>query len=313
MEIPLIRSTTDTARETRLGVVYGLAAYLLWGFFPLYFKGVAHVPPLEVLAHRSAWSLVTLVVILVAAGGWGKVRVALGEWRTLLILSATSLLIATNWFVFLFAVAHNQVLQSSFGYFINPLVSVLLGFMFLGERLRPLQLLSVVFACAGVLILAVSHGSLPWIALVLSVTFALYGLLRKVAPVDSLAGLSAETLLLFPAASGYLIYLGVTGKGAFPSAVLSDDILLPLSGVVTAIPLLWFSVAARRLRLATIGFMQYVTPTLHFILAILVFGEPFDRIELASFSCIWVGLILYSSDAARTWNIPKQKKGHAAF
>ncbi|HEY6006731.1 MAG TPA: EamA family transporter RarD [Geobacteraceae bacterium] len=299
-EAPLARPNSDTTRETRQGVAYGLAAYLLWGFFPLYFKGVAHVPPLEVLAHRCAWSLVTLVVFLAATGGWGRVRAALTQRRTLLTLCVTTLLIATNWFVFLYAVASDQVLQSSFGYFVNPLVSVLLGFLFLRERLRRLQVVSVVCAGAGVLVLALHHGAPPWIALVLAVTFALYGLLRKVVPVDALTGLSVETLLLFPAASGYLIYLGATGKGAFPSAAIKDDILLPLAGIVTAVPLLWFAASARRLRLATVGFMQYVTPTLHFLLAILAFGEPFSRTELASFACIWVGLALYSCDAVRT-------------
>jgi chloramphenicol-sensitive protein RarD len=296
----LAQPSSDTTRETRQGVAYGLAAYLLWGFFPLYFKGVAHIPPLEVLAHRCAWSLATLLVFLAATNGWSKVRAALGEPRTLLTLCATTLLIATNWFVFLYAVAHDEVLQSSFGYFVNPLVSVLLGFLFLRERLRRLQVVSVACAGAGVLVLALHHGAPPWIALVLAITFALYGLLRKIVPVDALTGLSVETLLLFPAASGYLIYLAATGKGAFPSPSVRDDILLPLAGVVTAVPLLWFAAAARRLRLATVGFMQYITPTLHFLLAILAFGELFSRTELASFVCIWAGLALYSWDALRT-------------
>ncbi len=292
--------THTTARETSQGVAFGLAAYLLWGFFPLYFKGVAHVPPLEVLAHRSAWSLVTLMVILTATRKWDKVRTALTQRRTLLILCATTFLIATNWFVFLFAVASNQVLQSSFGYFVNPLVSVLLGFMFLRERLTRLQMVSLLSACTGVLVLAINYGRAPWIALILAVTFGLYGLLRKTAPVDPLTGLAVETIILFPAAIGYLCYLHASAKGSFPSASLRDDILLPMSGVVTALPLLWFSTAARRLRLATIGFMQYITPTMHFLLAVVAFGEPFSRIELASFSFIWAGLVLYSYDAVRS-------------
>lgn len=303
LETSLAHSSSETTHEIRRGVAYGLAAYLLWGFFPLYFKGVADVPPLEVLAHRCAWSLVTLVPFLAVTSGWGEVRDAMANRRTLLTLCATTLLIATNWFVFLYAVANNQVLQSSFGYFINPLASVLLGFLFLRERLRRLQIVSVLLACAGVLVLAFHHGSPPWIALILAASFALYGLLRKVAPVDSLTGLSVETLLLFPVASGYLLYLGITGRGAFPSATVRADILLPMAGFVTAVPLLWFSAAARRLRLSTVGFMQYITPTLHFLLAILAFGEPFSRTELASFACIWAGLALYSYDAARTWKL----------
>ncbi len=296
----MIKSSHSTARETGRGVAYALAAYLFWGFFPLYFRGVAHVPPLEVLAHRSAWSLVTLMVVLTATRKWAKVRTALTERKTLLILCATTMLIATNWFVFLFAVESNQVLQSSFGYFINPLISVLLGFMFLGERLTRLQTASLLFACAGVLNLAIHYGGAPWIALVLAVTFGLYGLLRKTAPVDPLTGLAVETIILFPAAIGYLCYLYVSAKGSFPSSSLRDDILLPMSGVVTALPLLWFSTAARRLRLAAIGFMQYITPTLHFLLAVLAFGEPFSRVELASFAFIWAGLALYSCDAVHS-------------
>lgn len=300
METRLVAPGRDDAGETRRGVGYGLAAYLLWGFFPLYFKGVSAVPPLEVLAHRCAWSLVTLAVILTLTGGWGKVRRAMAG-RTLATLCVTTLLISTNWFVFLYAVARDQVLQSSFGYFINPLVSVLLGFVFLKERLRPLQVVSVLAAGAGVLVLALNFGSLPWIALVLAITFALYGLLRKVAPVDPLTGLAVEMLLLFPAASAYLVYLGATGRGAFPSTRTIYDILLPLAGVVTAVPLLWFAAAARRLRLATIGFMQYLTPTFHFLLAVFAFGEPFNGVELVSFACIWAGLVLFSLDAARHW------------
>jgi len=286
----------DTCRETRVGVGYGLAAYLLWGFFPLYFKWVAHVPPLEVLAHRIAWSLITLALFLTATREWSKVRAALAQPKTLLTLGATTILISTNWFVFIVAVDRGEVLQSSFGYFINPLVSVLLGFLFLGERLRRLRLVSLALAGAGVVILTVCLGRVPWISLVLAITFALYGLLRKIVPAGALTGLSVETLLLFPAASGYLIYLGVMDKGAFPSATAGDNILLPLAGVITAIPLLWFSAAARRLTLASIGFMQYITPTIHFLLAVVAFGEPFTRAHLAGFACIWTGLLLYTYD-----------------
>jgi chloramphenicol-sensitive protein RarD len=305
MDYGMIGTEPHKGRETGHGVAYGLAAYLFWGFFPLYFKGIAHVPPLEVLAHRSAWSLITLMVILSASRKWEKVRTALTERRTIFTLCVTSLLIATNWFVFLFAIASNQVLQSSFGYFINPLVSVLLGFLFLRERLTRLQVISVLSACTGVLVMAIHFGKAPWIALVLAVTFGLYGLLRKTAPVDPLTGLAVETMILFPVAIGYLYYLAISAKGSFPSASAWDNILLPLSGVITALPLLWFSTAARRLRLATIGFMQYITPTMHFLLAVTAFGESFNHIEFASFAFIWGGLVLYSYDAVHTWDSRK--------
>jgi chloramphenicol-sensitive protein RarD len=305
-EALLIRPTHYSSGETRIGVAYGLAAYLLWGFFPLYFKWVAHVPPLEVLAHRIAWSLVTLLAILAATREWRKVRTALTQGKTLITLVVTTILISTNWFVFIVAVDRGQVLQSSFGYFINPLVSVLLGFLFLGERLRRLQMVSLALAGAGVVVLTLHQGSVPWISLVLATTFALYGLLRKIVPAGALTGLFVETLLLFPAATGFLIYLAVVGKGAFPAATAGDNILLPLAGVITAIPLLWFSAAARRLSLASIGFMQYITPTIHFLLAVVAFAEPFSRAHLAGFACIWTGLLLYSYDATggmRVWSL----------
>jgi chloramphenicol-sensitive protein RarD len=296
-EALLTRISQITGRETRLGVSYGLAAYLLWGFFPLYFKWLVHVPPLQILAHRIAWSFITLIFIVTASGGWEKVLAAVRNRKTLFILCVTTMLISVNWLVFIYAVERNQVLQSSFGYFINPLVSVLLGFLFLGERLRRLQSISLGSAIAGLFVLAFSLGGVPWISMVLAITFALYGLLRKIVESDPLTGLSVETLILFPPASAFLIILGTTGQGAFPSFSLADNLLLPLSGVITAIPLLWFSAAARRLNLSTIGFMQYITPTIHFLLAVLAFGEPFTLPHLAGFACIWAGLVLFTYDA----------------
>jgi len=254
---------------------------------------------MEVLSHRIAWSFITLLLIIAVTGGWSKVLSALADLKILAILGATTLLISTNWLVFIIAVDHGQVLQSSFGYFVNPLVSVLLGAVFLGERLRRLQIVSLFLAVAGLLILALSIGEVPWMSLVLAVTFALYGLLRKVVPTDALTGLFVETLILFPIASVYLVGIGATGKGVFPSSHMSDNLLLPLAGVITAVPLLWFSAAARRLNLSTIGFMQYITPTNHFLLAVFAFGEPFTSSHLAGFACIWAGLLAYTIDAVK--------------
>ncbi len=256
------------------------------------------MPPLQVLAHRIAWSLATLLIPLAARREWEKLRDAMREPRTLITLCATTILISTNWFVFIVAVDNGEVLQTSFGYFINPLVSVLLGFLFLGERLQRLQKASLALAGVGVVFLALRLGTMPWISLILAVSFALYGLLRKIVSAAPLTGLCVETLLLFPAAAGYLIYMGFTGRGVFPSAIMWDNVLLPMAGVVTAVPLLWFAASAKRLSLATIGFMQYITPTLHFILAIVIFKEPFTRFHLAGFTCIWVGLLLYTFDSA---------------
>jgi len=288
-----------TAREARAGVAYGLAAYLLWGFFPIYFKALAGVAPLEVLSHRIVWSVATLALILTVARRWEGVRTAFSQPRTLMTLCATTLLIAVNWLVFIYAVGAGKVLQSSLGYFINPLVSALLGVVFLGERLSPKQKTSFVLAAAGVVLLTVSHGEVPWIALSLAVSFGLYGLLRKKAPVDSLAGLTVETLLLFPLAVVYLGWLAHGGRSAFVSGPAHITVLLACAGVITSVPLIWFAAAAKRLRLATVGLMQYVVPTLHFLLAVFAFGEPFTGAHLASFALIWAGLFLYTWDAAR--------------
>lgn len=288
------------AAATRQGVLCGLAAYLVWGFFPVYFRAVKHVPPLEVVSHRIVWSMLFLMLLVTVTRRWGEVGGAVRTSRTILTLCGTTLLIAANWLIFIFAIERGEVLQSSLGYFMTPLVNVFLGFALLGERLRRWQIVSLVLAAAGVLVLALRVGQIPWIALVLAVTFGLYGLLRKTVAVDSLVGLSIETFLAGPVALVFLGWLDVTGKGAFLAGSLHDNIILPLAGVVTAVPLLWFTAAARRLRLATMGFLQYITPSIQFILAVWAFGERFTPTHLTAFGCIWGGLALYSWSAIVT-------------
>ncbi len=292
--------------EARTGLLYGLIAYLVWGFFPIYFKAIASVPPLQVVSHRIAWSVFFLALLIGRRRSWSDIREALVERSSLLILVATAILIATNWLVFIIAVEHGQVLQSSLGYFITPFVSVLLGFLFLKERLRRLQVVALLLAAAGVLILTIRLGSFPWTALTLALTFGSYGLLRKVVRADSLTGLTVETILLAPFACGYLIFCAWRGDGAFLTAGIQTSLLLASAGVVTAVPLLLFSAAARRLRLSTIGFLQYITPTLHFLLAVLLYNEAFSPAHLASFLLIWAGLAAYSWDAYRALAVFRQ-------
>ncbi len=287
-------------RAATTGLLHGLLAYLVWGGFPVYFKAVETVPPLQVVSHRIVWSLAFLLVLIGSKGKWREIGATLCDRRAMLILVTTAVLIATNWLVFIVAVGHGQILQSSLGYFITPFVSVLLGVTFLKERLRRLQLVSLLLAVAGVLFLTMQYGRIPWVALTLALTFGSYGLLRKVVSVDSLIGLTVETILLFPLAAGYLLYAERAGTGAFLHGPLSIDLLLLAVGVVTAVPLLLFASAARRLRLATIGFLQYLTPTLHFLLAVIVYDEPFSTARLVSFLCIWTGLACYSWDAYRS-------------
>lgn len=288
-----------TDRTLRAGVLYGVGAYGLWGVFPVYFKLVRGVWEWEVLAHRVIWSFVFLSLLLLLKHNWPAARDALRCRRTLVTLVATTVLIAGNWLVFIWAVAHDHVLQASLGYFINPLVNVFLGFVFLHERLRRWQTCSVVLAAVGVGYLTFAGGSFPALALFLAATFGLYGLLRKTARVNAMVGLTIETALLTPPALGFLVYLMITKRAAFGAGVPRLDVLLLLAGVVTATPLLWFTEAARRLRLATLGFLQYLAPTGHFLLAVLAFHEPFTRTHIVAFGCIWTALAIYTLDAAR--------------
>lgn len=283
----------------RAGVLYGVAAYGLWGGVPVYFKAVQGVSPLEVLAHRVIWSVLFLALLLVVGRNNGTVAAALRSRRALLILCVTALLIASNWLVFIWAVANGYLLQSSLGYFINPLLSVLLGLVFLRERLRRWQTVSVVLAGVGVVYLTIASGEAPGIALALAGTFAIYGLLRKIAPVPALPGLAVETAILAPIALAYLVWEMAQGRAAFGSAGLKMSLLLMAAGVITATPLLWFTQAARRLRLATLGFLQYLAPTGHFLLAVLAYGEQFTQVHAIAFGCIWAALIIYSVDTMR--------------
>jgi chloramphenicol-sensitive protein RarD len=292
----------DVDRETmsaRAGVAYGLAAYGAWGLAPVYFKAVASVPALEVLAHRVVWSVAILVALMFFRGQWRVAIQALRHRQTHLILIATTLLIATNWYLFIWSVEHNLVLQASLGYFINPLVNVLLGVVFLRERLSRWATISVALAAVAVAIQAVQGAGIPYIALALAFMFGIYGLLRKVVKIKAVPGLAVETMMLFPPAVGYLVWLGMQDSGQFLARSWSFDVLLIFAGFMTTLPLIWFTKAARRLPLSTMGFMQYIAPSLHFLLAVLAYGEAFTYHHAITFGCIWIALGIYSVDAMR--------------
>lgn len=292
-------SSPTAYAEARIGVMYGIACYAWWGLAPLYFKAIRQVPAPEVLAHRIIWSLVLLYLLVRWRGKTALVFTALADRRTLLTLVGTTLLIAVNWLTFIWAIAHDQLLQASLGYYMNPLINVLLGFVFLRERLRGTQWFCVLLAGIGVTYLTLSSGQAPVLALILGWTFAFYGLLRKTVRADALTGLLIETALLAPLSVGYLIWLFANGDNVFAAQSRTTDLLLLAAGIVTATPLLWFSNAARRLRLSTIGFLQYIAPSLQFLLAVVLFAEPFTRKHQFSFACIWVALALFSLDAWR--------------
>ncbi|MCB9858747.1 MAG: EamA family transporter RarD [Phycisphaerales bacterium] len=281
----------------RIGVFYGLGCYLAWGVIPIYFKAVKAVPPLEVLAHRVIWSVVFLAALLQIKRGWPAIRVAISSRRTMLALIASTLLIACNWYTFIWAVGHDQVVQASLGYYINPLVSVVLGFAFLRERMRKLQWVAVAIAACAVVYLTIRIGKPPAISLILAMTFGLYGLLRKVAAVGALPGLAIETTMLAPIAVGFLVWRSHTGQLVFLNGSTGIDCLLAAGGIVTAVPLLWFANAARRLRLSTIGIMQYIAPTMQLVLGALIYSEPTGRHHWITFAAIWGALLIYTLDA----------------
>jgi chloramphenicol-sensitive protein RarD len=286
-----------TGRESpATGLVAGISAFLIWGLTPLYFKLLSHLAPLEIIAHRSVWSLALALLVLALIGKFGDFLATLRNPRLMGILALSTLLIAGNWLIFIWAVFNARVLEASLGYYINPLLNVLLGVLFLGERLRPLQWAAVALAATGIAHELWQFGRLPLVALALALSFGLYGLVRKRAPVESLTGLAVETLYLFPLAGLYLLWSdSPTSDLAANSARLNA--LLVLAGPITLVPLLLFTMAARRLNLSTVGFLQYLGPTLMLALATLLFDEPFSRDKLLTFALVWAGLALYSTDA----------------
>jgi chloramphenicol-sensitive protein RarD len=288
--------------------LYALAAYLAWGFLPIYFKALRGVPALEVLAHRVVWSVALLGVVVLVARRGPALRDALSPRRRG-VLAATAVLIAANWLIYIWAVQTGHVVEASLGYFVNPLVNVLLGVAFLGETLSRPQRIALALAAAGVLALVLRLGAFPWISLLLALSFGLYGLLRKRAAVDPLAGLLAETALLAPLALGFLVFRGLRGTGACGSAP-GPTLLLALAGVITALPLVWFAVGVQRLRLSTMGLIQYVAPTGQFLLGVVLYREPFTRAHAVAFALIWSSLALYTADAlARARRIEAGARG----
>lgn len=283
-----------------LGLAAGLTAFGTWGLLPIYFDSIdPHVSGWEILLHRIIWAVVMLGIFAVVAGYRARVRETLANRRLLSALLGTAALIAVNWATFVWAVVHHHVVEASLGYYINPLLNVALGFGLLGERLRRAQWLAVALATAGVLLMTVGYGRIPWVALLLAGSFASYGLVRKRLPVDSITGLLIETLLLSPIALVWLGLLYARGTAGFLEIGAGTDFMIIGLGVVTVVPFVLFVIAVQRLHLGTVGLIQYLTPTLQFLSGIFLFGEPLTFAQLITFGCIWTALIIYSADALR--------------
>ena len=289
--------------SARRGVLLAAAAYLLWGLLPIYWKALGDVPAPEILAHRMAWSLVVVAVLLAVRRRWSWIAEVARKPRTLLLFTLSALLLSGNWLLYIWAVNADHVVETSLGYFINPLMSVVLGMVFLRERLRPAQAVAILLAAAGVVWLTVEYGQLPWIALGLAISFAIYGLIRKTAALASLEGLALETAILFLPAAGYLVFLEVEGQGAFGHASPGTTALLGLAGAATAVPLLLFGSGARRIPLTLLGVLQYIAPTLQFLLGVFVYGEPLSRARLVGFALVWAALAIFAAEgiARRRW------------
>jgi chloramphenicol-sensitive protein RarD len=281
------------------GTWYALGAFVLWGLFPLYFRQIAVVPPIEVVLHRSVWSLLFVLALLAALRRYGWLRELSAQPRRLLPFAVSAVLLSGNWLVYVYAIQTGQVVEASLGYFINPIVNVLLGVLVLHERLERAQWAAVALAAAGVLWLTLLNGRLPWIALVLASSFGFYGLMRKTASLGALEGLALETMLLAPLVLPALLWWTLAGHGAMGRGDHALDFWLVAGGPLTALPLLLFAAGARRLPLATVGLLQYLSPTIQLALGVWVFHEPFDRTLLAGFGFIWSALLLYSLDGWR--------------
>jgi chloramphenicol-sensitive protein RarD len=298
------KASSKKLDHPRAGFVLGLAAYALWGVLPIYFKLIAAVPAFDIVAHRVLWSLPFLALLIVLSKGWAKVRAAMARPRTLGILTITALLIGGNWLLYVYAVTGGHILAASFGYYLNPLANVLLGRFALKERLSRLQWAAVAIAAAGISVLAAGALGQLWISLTLCITFALYGLLRKVVAADAITGLAIETALLFPLAIAWLGWKAAAGE---PWMGYTDHqaLLLLAAGIVSTTPLLLFTAAAKRLPYSTMGMLQFIAPTLQFLIAVLLYGEPFKTAHAIAFAAIWTALALYVVAMLRAPRLPQ--------
>ncbi len=285
--------------DSSRGLVAAMGAYLLWGLLPIYWKALDGVPALQILSHRILWSLLFLLGVLGATREWRSLTAILRNRGLLLRLTGSGVFLGLNWLLYIWAVNEGHILETSLGYYITPLLNVLSGRLLFRDRLSPLQALALGLAALGVLLMVFRYGEIPWVALSIALTFAVYGLMRKVIPVDAVPGLLTETALLTPLALAYLLFLGLRGEGAFPAPSAAENLLLVGTGVATSVPLLFFTYGTRHIRLTTLGFLQYVSPSITFLLGLFVYGEPLSAAKVSAFGLIWGALILYTLDGLR--------------
>jgi len=299
-------------REMQIGLFSAIAAFLMWGFSSLYYRAIGTAPALEILAHRAIWSALFTLILVIIGKQWQPFISALFSRKQLFILLISSLLVAGNWLGFIWAVNNGKALEASMGYYIMPVIMVLLGRAFLNEHLNSRQIFSFILVCIGVLNLLLGLGEIPWLGLFLACSFGLYSLVRKKTPVSALVGLTIECLLLAPISLIYLLYLNQNNQLVFGTLGVSFDLLLMASALMTALPLIFFTMASKRLKLGTVGLIQYMNPTCQFLLAVFAFGEPFTQIHFVTFAFIWAGLGLFSLDSHRQLRKARQARAGAS-
>ncbi len=298
---------TDKNRSSLLGITSGTLAYLIWGLSPIYWKELHSIPALEIIMHRIAWSFLLLFFLILVSRRGREFTSVIKQPKMMLIMLATSIVISINWLVYIWSVNNGYIIQASLGYYINPLVNVLLGVIFLKERLRRVQLVAVILAFSGVVSLIVFYKTIPWVSLTLAFSFGFYALIRKVVAIRALVGLTIETLILSIPAVGYLSYLNLQGDGKFGEMGMQMDLMLIGAALVTALPLLLFNLAGKRLMLATLGFLQYIAPTCMFLIGIFLWGEEIVPAQIFCFICIWIALVLYTADSISTYRLQLNK------
>jgi chloramphenicol-sensitive protein RarD len=282
------------AKENKTGIIYTAAAFLSWGILPLYWHFLEHVPALTILAHRIVWSFIFIAILITYNKQWAQVARIIQQGKTILAIIGCSVFISANWFIYIWAVNHGHVIETSLGYYINPLLSITFGMLFLRERLDRWATFALICAASGVLIQIIAFGQVPWVSLSLALSFAIYGLLKKLLQVEAAISLALETLIMLPFAAGFLIYLELAGGESLTQQSTGSVLLLIGSGLVTALPLLWFAQGTNRIKLVTVGFLQYLAPTIGLLLGIFFFHEHFSHADMVSFGFIWLAIVLYS-------------------
>lgn len=287
--------TKDTAKNKKtLGIFYGIMAYASWGLLPMYWKLLDAAPAMEILAHRMLWSCFFTIFLIFITKKREKFISVFKDWNKIKYIFISAFIITVNWFTYIWAVNSNHIIESSLGYYINPLITVLLGIIVFKERPEKKQYIAILLAVSGVAVMTIQYGKIPYVSLILAISFALYGLFKKISGVESSVSLAVETTLLAPIAFIYIIYRQISGIGIIGNISAITTILLLCTGVATAVPLLWFSKSAKRLEMSTLGFLQFLSPSISLVLGILVYGEEFTKTHLVSFSLIWVGLLIYT-------------------